>query len=144
MNENPITFLRDRWTERLRKLEEDELIALTAVGTGPDSQLRWVIDRQFHVGTPYIRVLGIYSSPRREHGHTDPDQLEHIARWDPANVLELIRRERADINARQRLLAAIERRLNPSEPKLGWTSADAETDGLASDVIDMLVAGERA
>lgn len=146
MKEDPIAFLRARWDERLQQLEEDEQIALAAVGTGVDSRLHWVVDRAFYPPTPYIRALGIYASPFRQNGHTDPAQLEHIARWDPANVLELIRRERAGIETKRKILSQYEFWLPREGDSDDHDHVQTAADSAAAlfPVINLLVAGERA
>lgn len=95
-----VTWLRAQWDARLLKLDEDERAALAAAGVDP----HWVIDREFHPSTPYIRQLGIYSSPSTAPGHVDPEQCEHIARWDPQRVLAEVAAERKDIEAKRQIL----------------------------------------
>jgi hypothetical protein len=57
--------------------------------------------------------------------------LAHAARWDPARVL-------AEIDAKRRIIDAIERRLDRREPDGGWESAGAETDGMADTTLRLL------
>lgn len=66
-----------------------------------------------------------------DEGDPSEAQAAHIIRWNPARVLR-------EVEAKRQILDHIAGRLDPGESDGGWESVDAETDGMASAVLQLL------
>jgi hypothetical protein len=87
-----IPFLRATWDARLAQLDEDERVALRSLGGGRP----WRYDGDHQVLYGHVTIA--------DDGKGYPRNGPHIARWDPARVLAEVELERADIEAKRRIL----------------------------------------
>jgi hypothetical protein len=98
-----ITWLRACLNARERELDEDERVAREAT-PGP-----WSVDAMRTEPTADVvavgsRITSAYSEPC-----CSIEDAQHIARWDPARVLARVATERADVDAKRRILDEAER-----------------------------------
>jgi hypothetical protein len=93
-----VAFLRERYDDRGRKLDEDERIAAEAAQGFPNWDTTSDGDvRQVGTGGSGYLATGPDGGSLFEVG-------EHIARWDPARVLDQVADERCDVDAKRRIL----------------------------------------
>ncbi|GIF16527.1 DUF6221 family protein [Actinoplanes teichomyceticus] len=117
MTADLIAFILARWDERERQLAEDERVALSAT-SGPwwhNPSKVWLGAQAFEaydlaqgeefVGYGESPLSGcIAATGPGGHAQSKAD-AEHIARWNPQRVLDEVRRERAEIEAKRWILA---------------------------------------
>jgi hypothetical protein len=91
-----LAFVRAQLDAHERQLDEDERVALEAVGRGrPDWTLSTIgPDGAVSVMDDEVAILA----------RADLLDAQHIVRWNPARVLELVADQRADIEAKRRIL----------------------------------------
>jgi Family of unknown function (DUF6221) len=95
VTDDPVAWLRAQWDARERELAEDERVATAAY---PDT---WSVEATRHENEFLIVPDHFPSSAGVARGEAN---AEHIARWDPARVLREVAVERADIDAKRRIL----------------------------------------
>jgi hypothetical protein len=129
-------WLRAQWDARERQLDDDERVARAAADWGEtwrgDDGGIYPSDDSRHPGP---LVVGPY-------GYLNDQHAEHIARFDPARILEEVAAGRADIASKRRIVeqyeAARDQARNPVSAR-NYEAARVE-QGALGDVIRLLAA----
>jgi hypothetical protein len=103
VSDDLIAFLRARYDDRVRELDEDERVALAAADWGPtwrgSDGAVYPSDESRHPGA---LITGVWGGLEDQHA-------EHIVRWDPERVLRHVADGRAEVEAKRRILDAHDR-----------------------------------